>query len=60
MMLMPTGPSAMILSALSDVNDSNEGEKMSIAKFLCVSILSTQRHYTHSLVDRVENRFLMQ
>lgn len=36
MMLMPTGPSAMKLTALADVNGSNEGEKMSIAKFLSV------------------------
>lgn len=37
MMLMPTGPPAMKLTALADVSGSNEGEKMSIAKFLCVS-----------------------
>ena len=36
MMLMPIGPSAMKLTALADVNGSNENEKMSIAKFLCV------------------------
>jgi len=27
----------MKLTALADVNGSNEGEKLSIAKFLCVS-----------------------
>ncbi len=37
MMLMPTGPPAMKLTALADVSGSNEGEKLSIAKFLCVS-----------------------
>ena len=37
MMLMPTGPPAMILVALSDVNGSPEMEKMAIAKFLTVS-----------------------
>lgn len=37
MMLMPTGPPAMKLTALADVSGSNENEKMSIAKFLCVS-----------------------
>ena len=37
MMLMPTGPPAMKLTALADVSGSNESEKMSIAKFLCVS-----------------------
>ena len=37
MMLMPTGPPAMKLTALADVSGSNETEKMSIAKFLCVS-----------------------
>ena len=41
MMLMPTGPPAMKLTALADVSGSNEQEKMSIAKFLCVSISST-------------------
>jgi len=38
MMLMPTGPPAMILTSLADVNGSGEAEKMSIAKFLTVSI----------------------
>ena len=38
MMLMPTGPPAMKLTALADVSGSTETEKMSIAKFLCVSI----------------------
>ena len=37
MMLMPTGPPAMKLTALADVSGSGEGEKMGIAKFLCVS-----------------------
>lgn len=37
MMLMPTGPSAMKLTALADVSGSSEEEKMSIAKFLSVS-----------------------
>ncbi|KAF2714576.1 hypothetical protein K504DRAFT_420497 [Pleomassaria siparia CBS 279.74] len=36
MMLMPTGPPAMILVALSDVNGSPEMEKMAIAKFLTI------------------------
>ncbi|KAL6717891.1 hypothetical protein ACLMJK_003976 [Lecanora helva] len=36
MMLMPTGPPAMKLTALADVSGSNDGEKMSIAKFLCI------------------------
>ena len=39
MMLMPTGPPAMKLTALADVSGSSEEEKMSIAKFLSVSIL---------------------
>ena len=37
MMLMPTGPSAMMLTALADVSGAGEGAKMSIAKFLTVS-----------------------
>lgn len=36
MMLMPTGPPALKLTALADVNGSSEDVKMSIAKFLCV------------------------
>ena len=39
MMLMPTGPPAMKLTALADVSGSSEEEKMSIAKFLSVSRL---------------------
>ena len=44
MMLMPTGPSAMKLTALADVAGSNEGEKMSIAKFLCVGYVLDRRN----------------
>lgn len=36
LMLMPTGPPAIKLTALADVNGSSEHEKMSIAKFLTV------------------------
>ena len=39
MMLMPTGPPAMKLTALADVTGCSEDEKMSIAKFLSVSDL---------------------
>lgn len=41
MMLMPCGPPAMILVALSDVNGSPEKEKMAIAKFLTASYAIT-------------------
>ncbi|KAK4550237.1 hypothetical protein LTR36_003204 [Oleoguttula mirabilis] len=41
MMLMPTGPPAMILTALADVNGSGEVEKMAIAKFLTLSYAIT-------------------
>lgn len=37
MMLIPTGPPALKLTALADMNGSSENEKMSIAKFLSVS-----------------------
>ena len=37
MMLIPTGPSAMKLTALADVSGSSEREKMSIAKFLSIT-----------------------
>jgi len=38
MMLMPTGPPALKLTALADVNGAGEEEKMGIAKFLTVSL----------------------
>ncbi|TKA66763.1 hypothetical protein B0A55_09654 [Friedmanniomyces simplex] len=37
MMLMPTGPPAMKLTALADVNGASDEQKMSIAKFLTIS-----------------------
>ena len=37
MMLMPTGPPAMKLIAMADVNGADESEKMSIAKLLTLS-----------------------
>ena len=37
MMLMPTGPPAMKLTALADISGSSKEEEMSIAKFLSVS-----------------------
>ena len=37
-MLMPTGPPALMLSALADVAGAGEEEKLSIAKFLTVSL----------------------
>ena len=36
MMLMPTGPTAMSLVSMADVNGADEDSKMSIAKFLTV------------------------
>lgn len=38
MMLMPTGPPALKLTALAEINSSNEDEKLSITKFLMVSL----------------------
>ena len=38
MMMMPVGPSAMNLVAMADVERTNEMDKMSIAKFLTVSL----------------------
>ena len=43
LMLMPTGPPAMILVALTDVVKSPEEEKMAIAKLLTVSCLGLCR-----------------
>ncbi|SLM35617.1 hypothetical protein LPUS_04944 [Lasallia pustulata] len=37
MMLMPTGPPALKLTALADVNGNSDEDKMSIAKFLTIS-----------------------
>jgi len=39
MMLMPTGPPAMKLSALADCEGSEDSEKMLIAKFLTMSYI---------------------
>lgn len=39
MMLMPTGPPALLLTALADVTGATEEEKLSIAKFLTVSTM---------------------
>ncbi|KAF2819260.1 hypothetical protein CC86DRAFT_472097 [Ophiobolus disseminans] len=41
MMLMPTGPPAMILVALTDVTGAPEAMKMTIAKFLTISYAIT-------------------
>jgi len=41
MMLMPTGPPAMILVALTDVTGAPESMKMTIAKFLTISYTIT-------------------
>lgn len=41
MMLMPTGPPAMILVALTDVTGAPEAMKMTIAKFLTISYTIT-------------------
>lgn len=41
MMLMPTGPPAMILVALCDVTGAAESMKMTVAKFLTVSNIAT-------------------
>ena len=43
----------MILTALADVNDSSENEKMSIAKFLTVSFAVLELQYQSSLLDCV-------
>ncbi|KAK8193235.1 membrane transporter [Phyllosticta capitalensis] len=37
MMLMPTGPPALKLSALADVSDVEESQRLSVAKFLTLS-----------------------
>ena len=64
-MLMPTGPPAMKLTALADVSGSNEDEKMSIAKFLCVSnhnfanfVSSVLGCSNRKLLDHVHNQSL--
>lgn len=41
MMLMPVGPPAMKLTALADVSGGSDDQKMSIAKFLTVSIVTS-------------------
>ncbi len=39
LMLMPTGPPAMKLTAMADVTGASEDDKMSIAKFLTISYM---------------------
>ncbi|KAI4107974.1 MAG: hypothetical protein L6R37_001256 [Teloschistes peruensis] len=39
MMLMPTGPPAMVISSLAECNDASEEEKMSISKFLIIAYM---------------------
>lgn len=51
MMLMPTGPPAMKLTALADVSGSSEEEKMSIAKFLSVSDFMSRTSYEMNLLE---------
>ncbi|KAL9625832.1 MAG: hypothetical protein Q9160_000152 [Pyrenula sp. 1 TL-2023] len=53
MMLMPTGPPAMKLVAMADVNGLDESEKMSIAKLLTVgtSAFYSWQHANVSLLD---------
>ncbi|KAF5364736.1 hypothetical protein D9757_012489 [Collybiopsis confluens] len=41
MMMMPVGPSALRLTALADVSNVDENEKMAIAKFLALSYIVT-------------------
>ncbi|KAG9233864.1 hypothetical protein BJ875DRAFT_463037, partial [Amylocarpus encephaloides] len=36
-MLMPTGPPAMKLTAIADVNGASEDKRMAIAKFIAAS-----------------------
>ncbi|KAL8782497.1 MAG: hypothetical protein Q9213_005336 [Squamulea squamosa] len=54
MMLMPAGPPAMVISSLSDCNDSSDEEKDAISKFLIVSGPLTQIWHnvnlTHMLI----------
>lgn len=38
MMLMPTGPPALSITAMADVSGAGEEQKLSIAKFLTVSL----------------------
>jgi hypothetical protein len=38
MMLMPTGPPALSITAMADVSGADEEQKLSIAKFLTVSL----------------------
>lgn len=37
LMLMPTGPPALILTALADLSGSPDSEKLTLAKFLTIA-----------------------
>lgn len=50
MMLMPTGPPALKLSALADVNGNSDEDKMAIAKFLTVSCPLVIRNGLHLML----------
>ena len=50
LMIMAAGPPAMKLTALADVSGAGEEEKMSIAKFLTVSVTSSESHDTLVLI----------
>ena len=52
MMLMPTGPPALKLTALADVNGNSDEDKMSIAKFLTVGRLFVIRKWSTVGADR--------
>jgi hypothetical protein len=56
MMLMPVGPPAMILVALTDVVGAPEQEKLAIAKFLTVSAaccVALRNTYTYVCIGQL-------
>lgn len=51
MMLMPTGPPALSITAMADVSGAGEEQKLSIAKFLTVSDSRLFAFVTLAVVD---------
>lgn len=52
MMLMPTGPPALLLTALADVTGAEEEEKLSIAKFLTVRLSCNLSTWTNQVANK--------
>jgi len=60
MMLMPTGPPALSITAMADVSGADEEQKLSIAKFLTVSFLAVLCPYPFDLGEQIADPIFSQ